>query len=343
MRRTLYFSIIAILAARTHLQAQTLTFTGNTPLIGGTFWMHSTVFTAPGAAGTGVVWDFTTLGTDSMVNYMVIDPTTSAHASLFPTATYAVTNTELDTLFYEPTSEGLDLVGEDVTFVVFDVQAAYSDPVLSLELPCSMGTTWLDDLGATYDPGVGTTTRTGTMFGEADATGTVQLPYGDIGGLLRVHTRLQQLDDAGVSDATRKRDEWAWYTEWSKFPVLRTWADTITVSFPAVTQITTSTEWMDSASVGIQDKQIDAFGLELMPNPAATHVVLTYGAFARTDMTLAISDPMGRCVMWESLGDPATGFHRHEIDITLLPAGLYTVRLMDAMGAGSVRRLIVER
>ena len=343
MQRTLTLSLAAVLAV-TSTHAQTLDAAGNTPIIGGVFPMHADGYTDPGAAGTGLFWDFSTLGTDSLVTYQVIDPDASAHFALFPSATYALTNSSSDTLFYTSTANGLELVGEDVTYIAFDVQAPYTDNILTLKMPCTLGTNWADNLAADYDiDGVGPATRAGTITGLADATGTVQMPYGELPGLLRVHTRLQHLDDVGLSQATHERDEWAWYGEWSKFPVLRIWADTISVTFPMITQIVRVTEWMDStAAVGVQDPLNDAFGLEAFPNPTLGQVTLTFGAFDRKEMDLMVHDAMGRAVMHEILGDPATGFHQHVLDMSGLPAGCYQVILSDRTGSRSTVRLTRE-
>lgn len=330
--------------AATSVEAQTLDAAGNTPIVGGVFPMHADGYVDPGAAGTGVFWDFSTLGTDSLVTYQVISSDVSAHFALFPNADYAITNSTSDTLFYEATANGLELDGEDVTFVAFDVQVPYTDNMLALKLPCTLGANWTDNLSADYDiDGIGAASRLGTITGDADATGTVLMPYGELPALLRVHTRQQLFDDVVVSQATRERDEWAWYGEWSKFPVLRIWADTIAVTFPPITQIVQMTEWMDSAAaVGLHDPTGDAFGLEAFPNPTTGHVTLTFGAFDRKEMNVVVNDAMGRVVMRERLGDLSTGFHQFVLDVSALPAGCYQVVLSDATGLRSVLRLARE-
>ena len=341
MQRILPLVLVALLAVTSN-QAQTLTDIGNTPIIGTSQPSWTADFQDPGASGAGVVWNFSALTSATAVTYGCVDPAESAWAATFPSAAYALTNSVTDTLFYTSTSNGLELVGEDVTYITFDVQVPFTDNMLALKLPCSLGTNWTDNIGATYEiDGVGTTTRTGSFTGNADATGTLQLPGGvEVASVLRVHTRLQQFDDAGLTTATHDRDEWAWYTQWSKFPVMRTVADTINVSFPPINQVTRTTEWLDSAFVGMHDMQRDAFGLEVFPNPTGGSVTLTFGAFDRKDMVLTLTDGLGRTVLSERLGDPATGFHQHVLDMSGLPAGFYSVRLSDASGAQSVIRVV---
>ena len=343
MLRDITLGLSVLILCAPGATAQTLTTVGNVPMVGTSFPMWSGAFTDPGPAGAGQTWNFSALTTGTGVIYDCIDPATSVHASLFPTAAYAITNSVSDTLFYTTTANGIELVGEDITYVAFDVQAPYGDQLLTLKLPATMGTNWTDNLASNYViDGIGPTTRTGVIVGNADASGVIQMPYGDVYGTLRVHTRLQQADDAGVSQATRNRDEWAWYNEWSKFPLVRIWADTINITFPGVTQVVRTTEWLDVSVAGLHAPASNAFGLEVFPNPANDMVTLTFGAFEREGMTLSVSDALGRSVIHNQLGTLSTGFHRHEMALGELPPGCYSVLLMDATGARSVVRLVRE-
>lgn len=322
--------------------AQTLSDVGNTPIIGTSQNMWTADLQDPGGAGAGIAWDYSGLTSSTALTYSCIDPSTSQWASTIPGATYAITNSTTDTLFYVPTVNGLELVGEDVTYILYDVQVPYSDHQLTLKLPCSLGTNWVDNISASYFiDGLGTATRTGSFTGNADASGSLTLPGGVmVGSVLRVHTRLQQQDDAGVANATHNRDEWAWYTAWSKFPVVRTVSDTILVPLLGINQVTRTTEWMDPATVGMHDVTRDAFGLQAFPSPTQGSITLTFGAFGGADLRLAVRDMTGRIVAQESLDHPVAGFHQRTLDLGQLPAGCYAVELTDTEGARSTVRVV---
>lgn len=341
MQRTYVLLFVAALFVRS-ATAQTLSAAGNIPIIGTSQGMWSTDFQDPGAAGAGVTWDFSGLTSSSAVTYSCIDPSTSQWVATLPGATYLLTNSTTDTLFYTSTSNGLELVGEDVTYIIYDVQVPFSDNQLTLKLPCSLGTNWVDNIAASYYiDGLGTATRTGSFTGNADASGTLMLPGGtEVGAVLRVHTRLQQQDDAGIANATHARDEWAWYTQWSKFPVMRTVSDTILVPLLGINQVTRTTEWLDPAFVSVHDGSRDAFGLEAFPSPTDGTVTLTYGSFGNAGLRLAVRDLRGQVVLERDLGDLQNGFQRYTLELGALPAGCYAVELRDGSGSRSTVRVV---
>lgn len=318
------------------LNAQTLTDPENVPAIGTSVQVHVTAYSDPGAAGSGITWDFSTLGTDSTVTWSAIDPTVSQWYDDMPPSDYLLTN-GVDSIFYDVTANGIERVGEDVMFVTFDVQVPFTDGQRELQLPANLGTTWTDLIGATYDiTGIGTATRSGTMTGTIDGTGTLILPYGQFTDAVRVHLRLDQSDDAGFADATRARDEWYWLNTFQKLPLLRVISDTINIPLLGVTQVLQTVEWMDAAFSGIPANGLAAAAMTAWPNPAADAVDVTAPAGTRT---IELIDATGRTV--RSL--PAamnSAFVR--VDLSGMAPGAYTLKAMDAVRVLAVARVAVR-
>ena len=321
------------------IQAQTLTDPDNVPLIGTVVDYHVAPYALPGSAGAGVSWDFSTLTTDSFMTYQAVDPASSQWATMFPDAELAIAN-GTDTIFYNVTASGMERVGEDMTFVTFDVQVPFSDPQLDLKMPCSMGTAWTDIIGATFDiSGIGTATRSGTLTGNADATGTLSMPYGSLLNTIRVHTRLDETDVTAFATATHKRDEWVWYTTFQKFPILRILSDTIAIPPPlSVTQIIRRTEWLDAASVGLLEYSSSAT-FNVWPNPTSEAVNIE-SAPAQYDRDLVITDMTGRAVMHGAIraGDADLRF-----DLSDLVPGAYSITIGSLVGGRSSSPLLIAR
>lgn len=82
-------------------------------------------------------------------------------------------------------------------------------------------------------------------------------------------------------------------------------------------------------------------GLELYPNPAhGATTVLVPGTPGGTVATLTLTDAVGRVVGTSQLALPAAGL-RHGLDLTQLPAGIYSLRVAVGSSVG-VSRLAVE-
>lgn len=305
--------------------AQTLTASSNTPVIGDSYQVYTVnAFTDPGSSGAGAAWDFSTLSNATVVNFHYFDPSTSQYAAQFPDAQWVVTNELTDTLFYKATANGLEQVGEDALYASYDVQCHMSDPELRLALPCSLGTTWSDVVAANYDIDGNATVRTGGITGECDGAGTVTMPYGQVIGVLRIHTRLQQNDQIGFIGATHNRDEWVYMAEWLKFPLVRIVSDTITIPAFSVQQVTRTTEWLGGASVGHFEQQASGSVMSVFPNPAADNVNVRFAEQATGNMTMELCDATGRVVLSQRA---IPGVQQQVIDLSEVAPGAYMLNL----------------
>src|SRR5690606_7441864 len=152
-------------------------------------------------------------------------------------------------LFWAVTGAGLELVGE--------VRAGfgtipYSDAGLEIKYPCTLGTTWSDPTGASFNPGVAVQ-RTGTVTGNADGYGTLELPRVVLNNVLRVRVRRVVSDVSIIATLNRTTETHYFFTDTVPYPVLKLVVDTTIVGTgaPAVQR---SAEWLyGNGQVGIGD------------------------------------------------------------------------------------------
>lgn len=333
----------ALLATATHAQSIELNAGMNVPQIGNSFTYNTAAYVPPGPAGEALTFDFSGLTATGTVTWNWFDPSEYSNAAAFPTATIAGSN-GMDTMFYRTTASGFERVGEWQNWLgVYNVEVPLTDGPLTLELPLTHEGDWSDAISAQFEiDGGGTTVRTGTITGVADAYGWLQLPTGDPVPVLRVYTRLNETNTINSFipiTVTHKRHEYAYYAMWLGTPVLRTISDSLTSSLN-VNQYSSSTEWLGEAALSVAAAQGDAFHLQLFPNPANDRVELVH-TDAHAATRLQLFDATGKVVLSRELG--TTAGQRRTIDVQGLAPGLYTVQLTDAKGARSVKRLVIDR
>lgn len=308
--------------------AQDLNATNNTPLVGTQYNVKVGTYIDPGASGSGAHWDFSAAtGADALYGY--VDPATSQYASMFPSATYAEVTPTGDTLFFQGSAAGLQQVGEDATYATYSIQCALSDGQLDLKFPATLGTTWTDPFMAdgTYNIGGTPATRSGQIVGDVDGQGMLHLPSGMIDGVLRVHTRLVQQDLVSIVQVNRIRHEWAYYAEFTKMPLMRIVADSISAPVLGVTQNNTYAIWSDVTNVGVQENSSAGNEVKAYPVPTADLLTFVAGGLAGAQ-DLVITDALGRAVRSEKLQAAST----FTLGVADLAPGAYVATFTDRDG-----------
>lgn len=333
MRLTL---LAALSASCSIVLAQpTLTGTVNAPWIGDSYTLYRTAWVDPGNSGP-TSWDFSTLAQTSTrtVEYVDPDPTPLGD-SLFTTADLA-SDDQLDHyLYYTVDAAALSLAGIDSMVGSIAVSVPYSDPAVYLQYPCTFGTTWVDNLAGSYTAFGTSVNRTGTVAGNADAHGPVQMPYGTVYDALRVHLQENVHDQALVGSIDATMDRYSFYKSWLRVPFLEIVTTTLSLNGGAPTSFQ-YVEWLDGGPVGLAGVAGGAFELHVWPNPADDLLSIV---FANTGpMDLELIDAFGRTVKQERTNGSPTATWR----VAALPAGPYLLRASDARGLYTVRRITVR-
>lgn len=325
----------ALLAASCGIAANaqiTLNDPENVPQVGDLFPVHKAAYMAPPPAGEGVLFDYGALVETGTGEWACIDPSTYSNAAAFPTASRALAN-GADTLFYQVTSSGLERVGERQQIFLYSVEVPLSDASLDLKLPLAYQDSWNDNIAATsFDVGGTPSSRIGSIHGEADAWGTLQLPGGGAPvPVLRVTTYKQEVNSVGFVTVTHHRYETSYYGQFLHAPLLRVYADSLSSTL-GVSSNTSGIEWLDPSVTAVPDAS-PVSSMVLSPNPASSMVrVLAPGA-VRMEMT----DAAGRFVTSGPMRDDIA-----EVDLRGLQAGTYVVSTFDREGRPARQRLVVR-
>src|SRR5262245_25684671 len=130
--------------------AQPVLDLGNSaPVPGDAFVVHASALGSPGNAGAAQTWDFSALTTDSVFDFVYVDPDSTEDGIAFPPATVAVPD-PAGTMYYVFNASGGRLAGVSIPG---STPISYDDPMITATFPCTYLTTWIDPLHAAYNYG----------------------------------------------------------------------------------------------------------------------------------------------------------------------------------------------
>lgn len=305
------------------VQAQpTLTQPGNGAVPGLSFNLHYAPLAPPGSAGPDATWDFSSLIVDSTDVVEWVLPGETPSGALFPAATVA----ELwDVISYsQVSSSGHYVVGTDEQGTI----VTYSDPRQAVPFPCTYQTTWNDAYVGDYTIFGLPVVRTGNYGGTADGYGTVQMPWGTVTDVLRIHIIAHQEDVTDFGTLYLDIDAYQYFVASSAWPVVE--VTSATASSIAGTFITAYTLWRPDLGTGLSAPIANTGVLRTWPNPVVNTLNVAWDAAGQR--MLHILDARGRVVRTTTVNGTL-----HALDLADLPPGLYTLRCTDAAGSTAQR------
>ncbi|MEO8591380.1 MAG: hypothetical protein ABI432_18515, partial [Flavobacteriales bacterium] len=272
----LRYSLMAAtsLLASTLLAQPTIDASNNIPLYsaGQEFSVRQSSWFDEGPAGANVTYQFWNLISTSNKQYRFYDANITPTHTLIPSATFLSTDGGSDSLFYTVTANGLEQVGSATSL---EGKVNFTDALLELKYPCTYGTTWSDPTSASYTVGGFPVTRTGTITGNADGYGVLNVSEVSYPSVLRVHTRKATTDASIVATINRVSHVWNFYTETTPYPVLKLMLDTVIVNGGAPS-VVKSSQWIGGpGGVGMQDISFDEAQFNAYPNPASDVVTVS--------------------------------------------------------------------
>lgn len=311
----------------------TLTFAGNGPTPGTSYEWHFSDHIAPGTAGPGQVWDFSSLTTDSTEVVTLVDPSTTTFGAQFPAATVAEVS-DGSTAYFRVGSNGVYLLGYEGD----GMAVVYSDEGRFMSFPCSHQTNWTDTYSATFEDEEMEVIMAGSIEGEADAYGTLILPTGTLTNVLRVHWVQEEETTSGMFTFTTVFDNYLYYVPGLSYPVVQTISATSEVLGNTITN--EFTQWI--ADLSTTTPEFSQHGTQLQLHPVPANEVLNYdipGHFRGTN-TITITDASGRTVL--ETQNTATNGTKGIIETGMLPAGMYQLTVIDAKGQRVTARFVKE-
>lgn len=310
----------------------TITMANSAPMPGESFLMHFAAWQSEGPSGANQTWDFSNLVADSSKTFNWVDPANTPNGASFPTADIAQEDPGAGFVYYDHSNGDLEYVGADANGLLVE----QSDPEVTLELPCTFGTTWTDTQAGTIPFGG---TRAGTTNGDGDAYGTLTLPWGTVNNVLRVHLN-QVYTDNIIITIDYIMNFYMYYKEGTSSPLLIVADLLITPSFGAPIN-TKYIQYADQSVVGIGEEMEIVGSMNIYPVPATEEANVHFTLEEKENITIDLIDMTGRSISSEELGIVLPGEHVHGINVADLRSGMYFIQLSSPNGR-SVERLIVE-
>lgn len=321
--------------------AQSLDQSNLTPPLTTPFAVYFVDYQAPGPAGTGLTWDFANLPDTSTASTSFSTAAGNPSASSYPGANMVEDLGDGFSDFYSYTAAGIDYHG--MANPSYGMLMVYQDPQRQMTFPCALGTTWQDAYGGPWTSSTGVPVHSyGSVSGVADATGTLIMPYGTVDNVLRVTTTWHDSDaflGHGYINYTMEIQDY--YKPGIPKPLLSFRNQTGGGTAVSQPMDFSMGSWLSASSMAVQEAMGNTIGINLLPNPAHSTASVLFSSTG-SPMQLSLLDATGRMVRNISLARQPQGISHHEMDLSGLSPGLYTVQLTAANGQRGMRKLVVE-
>jgi hypothetical protein len=312
------------------LAQPTIVAGGATPLPGDAVLFQTGDGFTPPANWNGGLEDHASYVSLSSITTTYDDPATTTNGASYPTATVAEEYPFGGWAYYKDSPGALDILG----YVSFFGDLSCSADYRYFKYPFTYGQTETTSVQCTgHDFGT-PFNRTGQVVLSGDGYGSLVLPYGTIGNVLRIK-RTSELHELGTDiNNNSLTHEYYYFKPGLRFPLLIV-VDDVTNGNPSG-----FSQMLDQSMVGIEEALANSIGMELYPVPASGSVNVRFGAYG--NIRAEVLDDMGRVVRTSDLGDQAPGIHEAAIGLTGLATGLYSVHLSDDHGGNGTLRMMVK-
>ncbi len=330
-----YALLFVLIASTIPALAQTSLGSGSvTPVAGDQITFNQSTYMAPGAGGANQNWNFSALtsaGTNP-VSYVSLAQT--GLGSTFPNATVAQDETGGDYIFFRGTATSFEEDG----FAVGGFTGTCADRLTYIAYPLNYNGTYTDNSTCSVTDGTSTWARTSDIAGNADGWGNLQLPWGTVNNVLRVHFIKHMVDNQYNPASTFDNDTYAWYKPGVHAPILS--IDIVSASVFGFPFGDSTATYTSAADVGILEAIRQDIGLDVQPNPATDRVEIVYGLGGGHAVTIDLIDLTGQVMRTIARKTLVAGIQREFISLNELPAGAYLLRVTDDSGAMGLKRLV---
>lgn len=305
--------------------------------LGQSFTINGGTFQAPPAGGANQVWDFSSQTSLGMVTVQFVDPATTPSGANFTSEFAETAAGSPETRYYDvdPSGQYLDgYANSNGFFISYDGSGS---AMLQRPHPCTYQDTWNDIYGgSTFFQGFQLFID-GDITGEADGFGTLEMPWGTVTDVLRIHLLITQTQAIVGAQSDFLEEYYEYYTPGVAYPLVRTYDKKEMLGGGAFVQMDQTLLWMSPVGVGTPESAV-ASTITLFPNPAHDVVCLNTGSAQVSRVELL--DASGRVVRSEALVLGSSTAQR--FSLSGIASGVYTVRMSEVDGHQQSQRLVVE-
>jgi len=283
-----------------------------------------------GPSGPNQVWDFSAMTCGGVGSGTYVTMASTGYQATFPTATVASGDATIGYGFYRATDSTWEALGSTsstnnpgYTYISYDSE-------IRQEYPFIYGSSYLDTIKtARLYNGVPVDTSVSTYSNTADGYGQVVFDFGAVSNVLRLH---RIYHDVTTTDSLFDDASWIFIRPGTKTPILRL------ISVPGWAIYVA---WrIDPNEVGVEELLRHDIGVDAMPNPASNLLQVTYSESRGHRLRLDLLDPNGQIMMTHVQPSIVDGIHREVIDVSMLDAGIYLIRVTDDNGATGMKRFL---
>lgn len=281
----------------------------------------------PGDDGAGVVWDFSDITiTGPVTVFNNVNPAITPYAASFGLATLATTPDNSSFLYYQITGAQYNSLGIGSTLSTI----SYSNPETIFTFPLTYNTTNDDTFAASFVSTGVSYNRSGNVHVEADGYGTLILPAGTFTNVLRVKVEEDITDETiGLPvpiTLEYQNDFYYWFMEGLTGPLFY-YAYFEATAFTGTT-ITELGSLNPEAVVAIQNVTLPENLIHVFPNPATESLYIQNMNNIEFE-NIALYNMMGQSVLNQKMNNE----NITEINVSNLPAGIYTLQLKNESGS----------
>lgn len=294
-----------------------------------TVWgYHDVPYIKAGPPIAGSKWDFSSLPNGTLVPYRWTTTDIAPGAGAFPQDAFVLEVPGDPTAYYQAGDTALYWLGTYSNNALL----RFDPPLVMLDLPCSIGTQWVDT-GVAAVTGAGRIDiRTTVMNARADAWGTLVMPYGNVENTLRVRYDLQITSRADPTLVHMSEVRYAWYTDRCSMPLL---VISERVGWPPPER---TLRWLDGSWQEGPNRLFEPIQLRAFPDPCDEIATVDLPATKADRTILQLIDGQGNVTkQWlAEFTSPET--RRMTLQMNDVPSGTYTLTWMGTDGViGSTR------
>ncbi len=267
-------------------------------------------------------WDLSGLTIDSTDVIQIVAPSSTPNGDQFPNATIAATSNPVIT-YYQVTSDGVFFTGSDdgTSIIVNDPLPKY------LAFPATMGSSWSTEFASEFTYEGDVVMRSGTVNCEVDGYGTLQMPFGTVQNVLRIHMMNEIEDVMDMFTIEYTYDSYLYYTPGQFYPIAELVTGTIDMGFGSPTVIQFS-RWAGDITTDLATTSSPNDQLQVYPVPANDLVHIKDAGRIGEVVSATVIDAAGRVVLRSDL----IVEHIIPLDLQNVRPGLYTLYLTDRRG-----------